>query len=98
MEFRRSIWVVYRERVRDRFGLKAHGRLCTCVDTGFDHPTHYPVQVGCPDCGKYDTENGDIIGDIEEVGATGPTGQGYHKDNHSNVNSNPDKATSVDPL
>ena len=70
---RRSVWVVHGERVRDRLGLKAHGRLCVRVRTGFDHPTHYPVQVGRPDCGEDNTENGDKIGDVENVGTTRPT-------------------------
>ena|SRR6266478_5408097 len=65
---RRNVWVVHRERVRDRLGLKTHGRLGTCVDTSFNHSTHYPVQVGCPDRSEYDAEDGDKVGDEENVG------------------------------
>ena len=84
---------MHRERVRDSFGLKAHGGLCARVDTGFDHPTHDPVQVGCPNRGEDDAENGDKIRNKENVGTAGPTGQGYHENNHCNVNSDPDIAT-----
>jgi hypothetical protein len=67
-EVRRTVWVAHRERVRDRFGLKVHSRLCTCVDTSLDHSTHYPVQVGRPDGGEYDAEDGDKVGYKKDVG------------------------------
>lgn len=84
--------VAQRERVRDGFGLKTHARLRTCVDTGFDDSTHYPVEVGCPDGGEYDAEDGDKVGNKKDVGTARPTGQEYHQNNHRNVNGHPEKA------